>query len=101
MESCFSSIFKEAIFSSHILALKLINTESIVFQFGDDLLRCFYFGRGKFFYLESSVGVFEVIKIIIFGVSFVAQWLMILTSLHEAVGSIPSLAQWVKDLALL
>jgi len=35
------------------------------------------------------------------GVPVVAQWLTIPTRNHEVVGSIPVLAQWVNDLALL
>ena len=40
-------------------------------------------------------------KIIHLGVPVVAQWLTNLTRNHEVEGSIPGLAQWVKDLALL
>ena len=43
---------------------------------------------------------FLVYFIITFGIPVLAQWLTNPTRNHEVVGSIPGLAQWVKDLAL-
>ena len=50
--------------------------------------------------------VFVILQIHFFeewfvGVPTVAQWVKNPNSLHEDVGSIPGLGQWVKDLALI
>ena len=41
------------------------------------------------------------LKNLTMGVPVVAQWLMNLTRNHEVSGSVPGLAQWVEDPALL
>ena len=43
----------------------------------------------------------NLLKYVSMGVPFVAQWLTNPTRNHEVVGSVPALAQWVDDLALL
>ena len=44
--------------------------------------------------------LFDLILKITLGVPFVVQWLTNPTRNHEVAGSVPALAQWVKDPAL-
>ena len=54
------------------------------------------------FYIMIVMAVIKLYTLIIeLGVPFVSQWVKNPTNIHEDVGSIPGLAQWVKDTVLL
>ena len=62
-------------------------------------------GHGKVLYLDcddvyTNLHVLKLHRIVHIGVPVVAQWLTNLTRNLGVVGSIPGLAQWVKDPAL-
>ena len=47
--------------------------------------------------LRKKISLYIVTKNKYVGVALLAQWLTNVTSIHEDVGLIPGLAQWVKD----